>query len=113
MAENQKKKKSKVGYIVGSIILCVGATVLGKTVVSGLLKCIPGAGSVVGGAISGSVAAALTAALGEAYIGIMTLAVKGELSVADFETAKGKEIISQMFRERLSIKRNSNGLTIE
>lgn len=28
MAENQKKKKAKVGYVVGNIILCVGATVL-------------------------------------------------------------------------------------
>lgn len=28
MAKNQKKKKFKVGYVVGSIILCTGAMVL-------------------------------------------------------------------------------------
>ena len=45
------------------------ATILGsRLIVTNLLKVIPGAGTVVGGMISGSTAGALTAALGEMYI---------------------------------------------
>ena len=52
-----------ISTIVSSTIGAAGAAVLGKTIVTGILKCIPGAGSVVVGVISGSVAVALTAAL--------------------------------------------------
>lgn len=41
---------------------------IGKTVVSNLLKFIPGAGTIIGGAISASTAIALTEAVGHAYI---------------------------------------------
>lgn len=44
------------------------ATLTGRLIVGGLLKLFPGAGSLVGGAISGSTAAALTTALGATYI---------------------------------------------
>ena len=50
-----------------------GATLLGRTVVSNLVKLIPGAGTVVGAAISAGTAGTITAALGEAYIGLMTI----------------------------------------
>ncbi len=102
-------EKGVISTIVSSTIGAAGATVLGKTIVTGLLKCIPGAGSVVGGVISGSVAAALTASLGEAYIGILTLICTGEMKAEDLETSEGKELISKMFKEKLKIKRNKNG----
>ena len=82
-----------------------GATVLGKTVVSNLLKLIPGAGTVVGGAISAGTAGVLTAALGEAYIGIMELVYKGEMSIDDLGTKKGKETMSTLFKEQLRKKK--------
>lgn len=47
------------------------ATLVGKAIVSGLFKLIPGFGSVVGGLISGATAASLTTALGEAYIKVL------------------------------------------
>lgn len=106
-------EKAALTSVISATIGTMGTMVLGKTVVSGLLKCIPGVGSVVGGAISGSVVAALTAALGEAYIGVMTLVVKGELSVNDFETKEGKEVITRLFKERLQIKRSSNVQKVE
>lgn len=43
-------------------------TLLGRTLVTNLLKMIPGLGSIAGGAISAATAIALTTALGEAYI---------------------------------------------
>lgn len=48
-----------------------GLAQLGRSVVGSLLKLIPGAGSVVGGAISGVVAAGITKAIGEAYIKVL------------------------------------------
>ncbi|MGI4793574.1 MAG: YcjF family protein [Janthinobacterium lividum] len=43
----------------------------GRALVGGLLKLIPGAGSILGGAISAGVAIALTTAFGEAYIAVL------------------------------------------
>ena len=81
-----------------------GATLLGKTVVSNLLKLIPGVGTVAGGAISAGTAGLITAALGEAYIGIMTLVFNGEMSIDDLATKKGKDKMAELFKDEL--KRN-------
>lgn len=62
-----------------------------------------------GGVISGATAATLTAALGEAYIAIMVMICKGDLSVAELNTDKGKREITKMFTERLRVKRNKDG----
>lgn len=97
--------KSIITALLSSSIGAGGATVLGKTVVSNLLKLIPGAGTVVGGAISAGTAGVLTAALGEAYIGIMELVYKGEMSIDDLGTKKGKETMSTLFKEQLRKKK--------
>ncbi|MGL5878095.1 MAG: DUF697 domain-containing protein [Xenococcaceae cyanobacterium] len=54
--------------IVGSVVVGAGGTIAGRTIVSGLLKLIPGVGSVIGGTIAATTAAALTTAFGKAYI---------------------------------------------
>ena len=64
-------EKATLLAIISGTIGTAGTTVLGKIVVSNLVKFIPGIGSVAGGVISGATAAALTAALGEAYIIIL------------------------------------------
>ena len=106
-------EKSTITAIVSATIGTAGTTVLGKAVVTNILKLIPGVGSVVGGAISGSVAAALTAALGEAYIGIMVLISNGEMKISDLETEAGKEAIAKMFKQKLSLKRDKQGILKE
>ena len=106
-------EKSTLIAIISSTIGTAGTTVLGRTVVSNLLKLIPTAGSVVGGGISSATAAAFTAALGEAYIIILTKVYKGEMSVADIKTKEGKMEISRLFKERLKIKRNKDGKVVE
>lgn len=58
--------------IISATIGTAGTTVLGKTIAANLIKLIPAVGSIVGGIIS----AALTAALGEAYIAIMVMVCK-------------------------------------
>ena len=86
-------EKATITAIVSATIGTAGTTVLGKTIVANLVKFIPGAGSVVGGVISGTTAAALTAALGEAYIAIMIMLCKGELSVSDLSSEKGQNTL--------------------
>ena len=72
---------------------------------SNLLKLIPGAGTVVGGAISAGTAGVITAALGEAYIGVMELVFKGEMSIDDLGTKKGKDTMTTLFKEQLKKKK--------
>lgn len=49
------------------------ATFGGRAIVTNVLKLFPGVGTLAGGAIAGTTAAALTAALGEAYIGVLAV----------------------------------------
>ena len=106
-------EKATVTALLSATIGTVGTTVMGKTVVSGLLKMIPGVGSVAGGVISASVAAALTAALGEAYIAIMMMVSKGEMSISELDTDEGKAKISSIFKSKLGLKRNAKGKPLD
>jgi uncharacterized protein (DUF697 family)/predicted GTPase len=54
--------------VVASVVGSTAATATGRAIVGGLLKLVPGVGSVVGGAINAATAAAITTAFGEAYI---------------------------------------------
>ena len=96
--------KSILTAFLSSTLGAGGATLLGKTVVSGLVKLIPGVGTVAGGAISAATAGVLTAALGEAYIGIMTLVFNGEMSIDDLGTKKGKDQMTALFKHELKKK---------
>ena len=97
--------KSIITALLSSTIGAGGATLLGKTVVTNLLKFIPGAGTVAGGAISAGTAGVITAALGEAYIGVMELVFKGDMSIDDIGTKEGKETMSQLFKSNLKVSK--------
>lgn len=93
--------KSILTAFLSSTLGSGGATLLGKTVVSNLVKLIPGVGTIAGGAISAATAGVLTAALGEAYIGIMTLVFNGEMSIDDLGTKRGKDQMTALFKYEL------------
>lgn len=97
--------KSILTAFLSSTLGAGGATLLGKTIVSNLVKLIPGAGTIVGGAISAGTAGVITAALGEAYIGIMELVFKGEMSIDDLSTDKGRDEMATLFKSGLKKKR--------
>ena len=99
--------KSILTAFLSSTIGAGGATVLGKTIVTNLIKFIPGAGTVLGGAISAGTAGVITVALGEAYIQIMELVFKGEMSIDDLSTKKGKEEMATLFKNELKKKRDN------
>ncbi|MBP2483408.1 uncharacterized protein (DUF697 family)/GTPase Era involved in 16S rRNA processing [Stenotrophomonas sp. PvP093] len=62
---------SMLTSLVSSAVGVAGASFLGRTLVSNLIKFIPGVGTAAGAAISGTTAVALTSALGEAYLAAM------------------------------------------
>ena len=102
-------KTGSLTAIIAGLLGTTGTTVIGKTIVSNLLKLIPGAGSIAGGAISGATAAALTAALGEAFVVVISKIYSGELSIDDLTTEKGRRELAEALKERLKVKRNKNG----
>jgi small GTP-binding protein len=89
--------KSFLSTIVGSIIAGAGGTLAGRTIVASLLKMIPGAGSVVGGAIEAATAAALTTAFGEAYIAALDM-----LFVNNNGEPPTSEEVAEAFKEKYS-----------
>lgn len=99
-----KISKSTMTAIIASLAGTTGATVLGKTIVSNLIKMVPGVGTIVGGVISGTTAAALTTALGGTYIVIMEMLVKGELSESDIISGKAKKMMMDIFRKQATGK---------
>lgn len=99
-------EKATLTSIVSATIGTAGATVLGKTVVSNLIKMIPGAGTIIGAAISGTTAAALTGALGEAYIAILTRVASGDISFADLTSKEGMEELRREFEKQLRMSRS-------
>lgn len=64
--------QGSLSTLVTSALGVGGATFLGRTIVVNVIKLFPGAGTVVGGAISAATAATLTTALGEAYITVLS-----------------------------------------
>lgn len=93
--------KSFLTSFVSATIGGTGATVLGKTAVSNILKLIPGVGTVAGGLISGTTAGIITTALGEAYIKIMEMVYKDEIKKDDLFSEKGKATMSKLFDNEL------------
>lgn len=97
--------KSIITALLSATLGSGGATLLGKVFVSNLLKVIPGIGTIGGGAISAAAAGVITAALGEAYIGVMELVFNGEMNISDLNTEQGRETMTKMFRQRLLVRR--------
>ncbi len=78
-----------------------GATVVGKTLATNLIKFIPVAGSVVGGAVSAGTAGVVTLAMGKAFIEVCKAAKMGKLSEVDITSSKGMSMLKASFKEQL------------
>lgn len=93
--------KSIITAFVSSALGTGGATIAGKTIASNLLKLVPGAGTVLGGTISGATAGVITTALGEAYILLMESIYKGDLKASELGTAEGKKKLRELFKKKV------------
>ena len=95
------------GFLTSLVVSVLGggtSAFLGRTIATNLLKLIPGAGSFVGGAIGAATAAAITTALGEAYIA----ALYSLLSLDPGRTPSEKEI-SDAFKAQFTISLSGKG----
>lgn len=81
-----------------------GATLIGKTVATGIIKMIPGVGSVTGGVISAGTAGVVTYAMGNAFIDICKAIKSGKLKEDEIATSKGKKMFAQLFSDQLKKK---------
>ncbi len=80
--------KATLTTMVTSLIGAGGAVYVGRAIVTGVLKMIPGIGSVVGGAISATTASVITKTLGDTYVLVLyKLAAESKSGEIDFEMA--------------------------
>lgn len=93
--------KSIITAFVSSALGTGGATIAGKTIAANLLKLVPGAGTVLGGTISGATAGVITTALGEAYIVLMEAIYKGDLKASELGTPEGKKKLKEIFKRKV------------
>jgi uncharacterized protein (DUF697 family) len=75
----------------------VSATTTGRTLVGGLLKLVPGVGTVVGGAINAGVASGITVAMGQAWLAVCIRLSQGKLNMVS--GALDANAVRDMFRD--------------
>lgn len=93
--------KALLTSIISAIGGISGATLTGKTLVSNLLKFIPGAGTVAGAAISASVAATVTTALGLAYINVLKYILEEEANGVEVSVDSIVEKMKSEFKKEI------------
>ena len=83
-----------------------GATIIGKTIATNLLKLIPGAGSIAGGVISAGTAGLVTLAMGKAFIEVCKAVKLGKLSEADLTSSKGVAMMKSEFKNQVKANKD-------
>ena len=92
------------------IAATTAATQVGRATFTGLIKLVPGAGTVVGGAIGAGVASAYTLAMGQAWLAVCQKLAAGALYRADGVIDNGavRELFMAEFSKRLGrVRRQS------
>lgn len=94
---------SQTASLVGSLMMASGATTAGRWLVSSLLRVVPG-GNIAGMAISGTVAASLTTAMGYAWMTVCERVLTTDgLGEADL-----RELFTQEFQRRLKLGKSDD-----
>ncbi|MCY3035734.1 MULTISPECIES: YcjF family protein [Aerococcus] len=94
-------QSKQVISILGAVIGTGGATYIGRTIASNLVKFIPGLGSALGGLISGSTAAMVTTALAMSYIEVLTIIAESEAKGEEISLESLNKLMKTHFRKRL------------
>lgn len=98
--------KTRLTSIVAAVGGTGGATFLGRYIVSNVLKLIPGAGTIVGGLISGSTASILTTALAFSYIETLAIMTKNEKEGKNMSVFELEELMKKLYKEHLKNKKD-------
>jgi len=97
-------KEDGIKALATAAVGTAGATLTGRTLVSGILKIVPGIGWVVGGTISAGTAGIITYALGHSFIAVCKAIRLGEFKAEDFSSEKGVEIFCGYFKDLFTRK---------
>ncbi len=93
--------KATIASLVAAIGGTGGATFAGRYIVSNVIKFIPGAGTVVGGLISGTTASIITTALSMSYIEVLAIIAAGEKDGKYPDLKNIEQLMKAKFQERL------------
>ncbi len=93
--------KSIITALISSLVGISSATFAGRTIVSNVLKLIPGAGIIIGGTIQGGTASIITTALGLAYINLMKLVAMAEYENRIISLDTMKKFMKDDFQKNL------------
>ena len=93
--------KDGLKMLATTVIGAGGAAIVGKTVATNLLKFIPVAGSVAGGAISAGTAGLVTLAMGKVFIEVCKMVKLGKISEADITSSKGSSVMKEQFKYQM------------
>lgn len=94
-------KKDGLKALATAALAAGGATVVGKTLATNLVKLIPGPGTVVGGAVSAGTAGLVTLAMGKAFIQVCKMCKMGKLSESEITSSKGINMLKKEFKDQL------------
>ena len=98
-------KKDGLKMLAATALGAGGAAIIGKTIATNLLKLVPGAGTVVGGAISAGTAGVVTLAMGKAFIEVCKMVKLGKLSESDITSPKGISVMKEQFKVQVKEKK--------
>ena len=86
-----------------AIASTTAATQVGRAAFTGLLKMVPGAGTIVGGAIGAGVATTFTYAMGQAWLAVCQRVAAGRLTALNgaIDNDAVREVFLEEFKNRL------------
>jgi uncharacterized protein (DUF697 family)/GTP-binding protein EngB required for normal cell division len=90
-----------------AVVSATAATQAGRAAFTGLLKMVPGAGTVVGGVIGAGVASTFTFAMGQAWLTVCQRAAKGGFGPIGgaMDNEQLREVFLEEFKKRLKLGR--------
>lgn len=97
-------KKKALQSLVLAVLGVSGTTILGKSLFTSLIKMIPGAGSVAGGAVAAATGGSLTAALGKAWQLLCKDVLSGKLSADELHGKEGIKLLTTALNEQLRLE---------
>ncbi|MFB2970837.1 hypothetical protein ACE1CD_17845 [Aerosakkonema sp. BLCC-F183] len=99
--------KAFIGAILSAIGGAGGMTAVGRFIATNLIKLIPGAGTVLGGAIAASTAATLTLALGLSYIELLKRYMKAQINGETISLANLTRIFLELYKDYVQTGRKT------
>ncbi|MBW4679365.1 MAG: GTP-binding DUF697 domain-containing protein [Microcoleus vaginatus WJT46-NPBG5] len=95
--------------VVSAIVGAGGMAAVGRAFVGNLLKMIPGAGTLMGGMIAGSTAAALTMGLGLSYIEVLKIYLRAKIKGEEISRPDLTKMVVDFYKDYMS----SGGQTLK